>query len=99
MKRTILIADDDAKTRNALTKTLESQHYDLVEAESGEQALALATALRIDVFLLGMEMGRMNGALLCQEFRAIERYHETPIILLARNSSDTALHRALAAGG
>ena len=73
MKRTILIADDNAKTRNALIQTLESQHYDLVEAESGEQALALATALRIDVFLLGMEMGRMNGALLCQEFRAIER--------------------------
>jgi adenylate cyclase len=99
MKRTILIADDDAKTRTALMQTLETKGYDLVEAESGEQALALATAIRIDVFLLGMEMGRMNGALLCQEFRAIERYRETPIILLARSSSDTALHRALAAGG
>ncbi len=99
MKRTILIADGDANTRNGLQRVLEPEGYDIVQAESGEQALALATALRIDIFLIGMEMARMNGIVMCQEFRAIEQYRNTPIILLTGDSSDAALKQALEVGG
>jgi class 3 adenylate cyclase len=98
MKRTILIASDDTKARNGLQQILELDGLDVVQAESGEQTLALATALHIDIFLLAVEMPRMSGVLLCKEFREIERYRETPIILLAGESGDNLLQQALTFG-
>lgn len=99
MKRTILIADDDSKDRTVLQELLETEGYDVVQAETGEQALALATAMEIDIFLLGIEMARMNGIVVCQELRAIEKYHRAPIILLTGNSGESLLQLALTAGG
>jgi CheY-like chemotaxis protein len=50
MKRTtILIAEDDVRSRNGLQQLLEPEGYDVIQAESGEQALALATAMQVDI--------------------------------------------------
>jgi len=99
MKRTILIADDDARERTVLQALIEPEGYDVVQAETGEQALALATAMDIDIFLVGIEMPRMNGIVLCQELRAVERYHSAPLILLTGDSGESLLQLALTAGG
>jgi adenylate cyclase len=99
MKRTILIVDFDKSARNALQRILEPEGYDLIQAESGEQALALAMALHVDIFLLAIEMPRMSGIVLCRELRAMEQYGLTPIILLTGNSGDGLLHEALTIGG
>jgi class 3 adenylate cyclase len=99
MKRTILIADDDAAARNALLQILEPDGYEIIQAESGEQALSLAIALHIDLFMLAIAMPRMNGIVLAQELRVIERYFDAPIILLTGNSGDAALQQALTVGG
>jgi class 3 adenylate cyclase len=99
MKPTILIADDDPAVRSTLQRILEPEGYDVVQAESGEQALALATALPVDVFFLGPDMPRMNGIVLCRELRNIERYRDTPIIFLIENAVDAVLNQALTVGG
>ena len=99
MKRTVLIADDDAKSRLTLQQILEQDGFDVVQAESGDQALALATALNVDIFLVGIEMPRMSGAVVCAELRASEQYRNAPIIFLTGNSADALLHHALTGGG
>ena len=99
MKRTILIVNADIRVREAIYGILESDGYDLVQAESGEQALALATAMKIDIFMLGIEMPRMNGIVVCAELRAIEQYHTAPVIFLVGNTGDALLHQALTVGG
>jgi adenylate cyclase len=100
MKRTtILIAEHDLSSRNSLQQLLEPAGYDIIQAESGEQVLALATALPIDIFLIGIEMHRMNGIVVCQELRGIERYRNTPIIFLMGASGDGLLDQALTVGG
>jgi adenylate cyclase len=99
MKRTILIADDDAKSRDSLQQILEQDGYDVVQAESGDQALALATAMSVDMFLLGIEMHRISGIVLCSELRSIEQYRTSPIIFLTGQSSDALLRQALTSGG
>jgi class 3 adenylate cyclase len=99
MKRTILIAGEDSKTRNSLQQFLEPEGYDIIQAESGDQALALATALEIDVFLLGLEMPGTNGIIVCQELRAKEKYRTTPTIFLTGTSGEAHLNAALTVGG
>jgi len=98
MKRTILIADDDKVARTALQQLLEAEGHNVAQADSGDQALALATAMQIDIFLIGLEMPRMNGVVLCQELRSIDRYRDAPIILLAGQGGEAALHKALTVG-
>ena len=99
MKRIILIVDNDSDARNALGQVLEPEGHHIVQAESGEQALALALEVHVDVFLLAIETPRINGIMLCKELRAIDQYRKAPIILLTGSSADRRLHQALNAGG
>jgi adenylate cyclase len=99
MKRTILIADTDSKARTALRQILEPEGYDILCGDSGQQALALATARQIDVFLLAIEMSDINGISLCRKLREFEQYRQTPIVFLTDISSDVILREALKVGG
>src|SRR5262245_36643570 len=99
MKRTVLIADENSKARNALRKILESEGYDIVETDSGDEALALAADLASAVFVLPIERSPIHGIRVCHELRALEQYRSKPIIFLAGNSSDFVLHEALTVGG
>jgi len=99
MKRTILIADNDSMARTALRQILEPEGYDILCGESGQQALALATARHIDVFLLAIEMSDMNGISLCRKLREFEQYGRTPIVFLTDINSDGILREALKVGG
>jgi len=98
MRRTILIADYDLGRRTILQQALEPDGYEIIHAESGEQALALAHTLQIDGFILDIAMPRMNGIALCRAFRGVEKYRSTPIILLTGNDDAAVLEAAAAAG-
>ena len=99
MTRTILIADDDASVRNVLQQTLEPQGHDIIQAESGEQAIALAKTLQIDAFLLDIDMPRMNGFDVCRAIRGMEQYRSVPIIFLTGEGDEGVIEEASAAGG
>jgi len=60
MKRIILIVDNDSDARNALRQVLEPEGHHIVQAESGEQALALALEAHVDVFLLAIDAYRRS---------------------------------------
>jgi adenylate cyclase len=98
MKRTILIADDDSAGRVSLQQMLEPEGFEIIHAESGDQALALAIAKHVDIFMLDIEMPRINGILVCSELRKIDRYQSTPIIFIAGDSEHT-LQQGLTVGG
>src|SRR2546429_15534 len=61
MARTILIVDDDAGVRETLQSLLEPEGHDVIQAEDGEQAIALANTFHIDAFLIDVQMPRING--------------------------------------
>jgi adenylate cyclase len=98
MARTVLIADDDSNIRNFLQTILEREGYDVVQADSGDQVLAVAQTLQIDAFILDVETSRMDGVTVCRSLRSIEQYRRTPILLLTGNGSDDILEAAFAAG-
>jgi adenylate cyclase len=99
MARTILIVDDEASAREVLAQMLEPEGYEVIQAESGEEAIALAGSLNIDAFLLDIGMPRMNGIDLCRALRRMEPYSGVPIIFLTGQADDVALEEAFASGG
>lgn len=67
----LLIVDDETAIRWALRKTLQPMNFEVVEAETGEQAVALVRTIRFDAVLLDIGMPGMNGIEACRKIRAL----------------------------
>ena len=77
MKKKILIADDQAHSRELLRIVLESEGYDVVEACDGAEALVKTRQQPPDLVLLDLQMPVLNCAAHRHPFtfrRAIFRY-------------------------
>lgn len=96
--RTILVVDDDDLVRSTIAAMLERQGYTVLEAESGDQATAIAKTNRIDTFLLDMEMPGTSGIELCRIIRAMDAYRATPILFVTGAGEQSHLAEAFAAG-
>ena len=58
---TIMVVDDAAYARGMCTKTLTQVGYQVVEAASGEEAIAKYKMARVDAVLLDITMPDMDG--------------------------------------
>ena len=76
----ILVVDDDPINRMVLEELLEDEPYVVAMAESGEQALEVATQFGPDLILLDVMMPGLNGYETCQEFRKLESRRSTKIV-------------------
>ena len=58
---TILVVDDEKKIRNIIRLLLKSENYDVLTAESGEEAVLISTKNNIDIALLDLNLPGMDG--------------------------------------
>jgi len=82
MKR-ILIVDDDATLRTALTRYLQNRGYAVQEARSGLEALAIFEADPADVVVSDVMMPEMDGLEFCRRLRATRTGQLVPFIFLS----------------
>lgn len=68
---TILVVDDESSIRQALRVTLGKIGFDVAEAATGEEALALVHREHYDAVLLDMNMPGMGGMAACREIRRL----------------------------
>jgi signal transduction histidine kinase len=93
----VLVAEDERDLRDYLVTTL-AEHYDVVPAGDGGEALRLLASSPFDLVLTDMMMPDSSGTDLCRAIRADTRLAGLPVIVLtALSSSDDALE-AYAAG-
>jgi PAS domain S-box-containing protein len=86
----ILLVDDRRENRIALQAVLEPLAVDVVEAESGEQALREVLIQDFAVILLDVQMPGMDGIETAEMIKARERSRDVPIIFLTAAESDLA---------
>ncbi|MBI5381687.1 MAG: response regulator [Opitutae bacterium] len=80
--------------RMILRRSLESAHYEVVEAKDGEEALGFLRHTTFDLLTLDIDMPGINGFEVCAELRKLEHGHarlHTPVILVT--SHDTVADR------
>lgn len=95
---TILVADDDPLILRMISAALEHQHYRVVRATTGEEALALIRAERPDLVLLDILMPRLDGTTVCRAMRADAELCELPVILVSALDQEGLAKRAEEAG-
>ena len=82
MRRTILVADDEAHIIQVLTIKLRHAGYRVIVAYDGEEALELARESRPDLLITDHHMPYMTGLELCAALIDDERTTDIPVILL-----------------
>jgi len=88
----VLIAEDEALIRLDLKEMLEEEGYAVVgEAADGEQAVALAEALRPDLIFLDIKMPRLDGLSAAEQ---IAGQRIAPVIILTAFSQRDLVERA-----
>jgi DNA-binding response OmpR family regulator len=93
--RTILIVEDDAKTRAALELYLRHGGFRTAIARTGPEALDQARATPPDLVVLDVMLPELDGLEVCRALRAGSR---VPIILLTARSSEDDKLRGLELG-
>lgn len=87
----ILIADDEASVRTALSRVLTGAGHEVLVAEDGAQALEQWKASKPDVILSDLMMPNLDGLGLLKAVR--EQSEDVPFILLAGDpTTDSAIH-------
>jgi len=87
--RRVLVVDDDARARAAVTRILQEEGYDATQAADGEEASSLLGALRPDLVLTDLHMPRLDGRGLLQRVRAV--LPGTPVIVLSARGGTEAV--------
>lgn len=79
----VLLVDDNPTNLQVLYQALEEQGYELLIAQSGEEALEIAVAARPALILLDINMPGLDGFETCMRLKASEMTREIVVIFLS----------------
>ncbi len=94
----VLVVDDSKAQRKILQMQLTRWGYQVTEAASGDEALALCRAQDFDIVLSDWMMPGMTGLEFCKAFRALPREGYGYFILLTSKSEKTEIADGLENG-
>lgn len=95
---TVLVVDDQDMQRLIVKRTLGKMGYEVHEAASAEEALALMAERPVDIVLSDWVMDGMDGTQLCQNLRAQANRPYVYFILMSSRDSREDLLAGLSAG-
>ncbi|MCX7771779.1 MAG: response regulator [Clostridia bacterium] len=81
MINTILVTDDNALDNAILRNSLYHEHYNIISALNGREALDMIESRNVDLILLDMIMPVMDGIAFLNEFKKTSYYHTIPVIM------------------
>lgn len=93
--QTILIVDDDCEIREGLRILLAGESYNIIEADSGKQALEKLSCA-VDLVILDIMMPGLSGLRVCEEIR---KTSSVPILFLTAKAQESDKLIGLTAGG
>jgi signal transduction histidine kinase len=94
---TVVIADDEPDMLRFLKSQL-VQHYRVIEAKNGQEAIDRAIAAKPDLILLDMMMPEKDGLQACRELRDHPATKSTPIVMLTARADEETKIAALNVG-
>ena len=96
-----LIIDDSGVMRRIHSNILKEHMIDeseIFEADNGEKALEIAEKTEIGMFLVDWNMPKVDGLKFVKMIRAMERYEETPVIMITSEAAKYNVVEAIQAG-
>ena len=98
MSKCILVVEDQADNRRILRDLLSNAGYELIEAESGEEAITAVVARRPDLILMDIQLPVIDGYEATRRIRSNPGLKSVPIIAVTSYALAGDEAKALAAG-
>jgi diguanylate cyclase (GGDEF)-like protein len=95
---TLLVVDDEPWNRDVLQRRLVRAGYRVLTADSGAEALEIASAQRVDIVLLDVMMPEMDGIETLRRLRQSRSLPELPVIMVTARDSSNDVVAALDGG-
>ena len=96
MKSRILVIDDEAEIRRSVRMILEYEGYDVLEASSGPEGIALSEKESPDLIFLDVKMPGMDGLEVLQRIKASN--DAIPVVIISGHGTVTTAVEATKAG-
>ena len=84
----VLVVDDDKLTRDLVRRSLQSEGFQVVEANNGRVALEQMESTRPGLILLDLLMPEMDGFEFLAELRRQERWRSIPVVVVTAKDLD-----------
>jgi len=91
----ILVTDDDKGSREAIAQLLAARGFEIVQANSGEQAIDIVRVKVIHLVVFDMHMPRMTGLEALEQIRLINSI--LPALLMTADATRSVIQQALQA--
>lgn len=88
-RQKILVVDDLNSNREILVNFLTSLGFEIIEAKSGAEAIALAQEHQPDLLLLDLVMPEMDGWSVTQHLRQKPQFAHLPVIIVSASTLST----------
>jgi len=95
----ILVVDDEAISRRAVTSALERAKLKSTAVEDPTVAFNLLTEGNYDLIFLDVDMPGMNGFELCTKLRALPKYKSTPVVFVTSLNDFESRTSSMMSGG
>ena len=96
---TILIVDDTIANLQILTNIVTAEGYNILLAQSGEEALRVANEYHPDIILLDVMMSKMDGFDVCRQLKANPATQSIPVIFVTARTDVEAVEKGFDVGG
>ncbi|HLZ26013.1 MAG TPA: response regulator [Chloroflexota bacterium] len=97
-KRRVLVADDDDGLRRLIWTTLGTDHFELLQAIDGEDALRIAREQHPELVLLDVNMPKLDGFEVCRQLKTEPETAGIKVVILSARGADTDRARGREAG-
>lgn len=94
----VLIIDDAATVRMYHRQVLQDAGFDVDEAVNGIEAMEKALSKRYDLFVVDVNMPKMDGYTFLRELRSRADIHQAPAVMVSTESEDKDQLAAFASG-
>jgi Tfp pilus assembly pilus retraction ATPase PilT/CheY-like chemotaxis protein len=97
-KRKILLVEDEENTRTVLALLLQREHFEVIEAENGLEALDRVYEHGPELIVCDLMMPKMSGVEMLRKLRADDRTRDIPVLILTA-ADDEKNELSLIGGG
>ncbi|MDB6177091.1 phosphate regulon transcriptional regulator PhoB [Paracoccus sp. Z330] len=94
----VLVVEDEGAQREVLQYNLESEGFEVVVADNGEDALLLVQEEQPDLMVLDWMLPKVSGIEVCRQVKADPATRSIPIIMLSARGEETDRVRGLETG-
>ena len=94
----VLLVDDDDLALMLTAEALRGRGFEITEASSGEQALAMLTDWTPDIIVLDAMMPGLDGFDTCHTLRESPGFENMPVLMLTGLDDEVSINRAYQVG-